>query len=826
MGAGVGMLWASNKCRVSGCLSTFSGYKYVIIKNIHSLRRNALVIATALALSTSAVMAAGNTQPAPRVLLGALQSDIQFDRFIVKYRQGTPEAASVTNLQKTLKDDSVQANQLIQSARLQSGVQTKSFKPLAIAHFRRMSLGADVISASQKLDRASATILMRQIAKNPNVEYVEVDRLNHISLTPNDPGYSQQWGYQGGNGGIKANEAWDITSGAGSVIAILDTGITSHSDLNANILPGYDFIIDTAVSNDGDGRDSNPADPGDWTTAGSCYSGSPASNSSWHGTHVAGTVAALTNNSVGVAGTAFGAKIVPVRVLGTCGGYDSDIADAMIWASGGTVAGIPANANPADVINLSLGGSGACGATSQAAINTAVANGTTLAIAAGNGNANVSGSSPANCANVVAVGSITSTGARSSFSNYGAGVDVAAPGSTIYSTMNAGTQAPGGQTYVNYSGTSMATPHVAGVVALVQARRNALGLAQYTPAEMEALLKSSARAFPSTPSQPIGAGILNAKAAVDAAGGGPANVAPTANFSSSTSGLTATFTDSSTDSDGSIASRSWNFGDSTTSTATNPSKTYSAAGTYSVSLTVTDNGGLTNTVTKSVTVATSGGNVLSNGVAVTGLSAATGASLNYTMVVPAGATGLKFVTSGGTGDADMYVKFGSAPTDTVYDCRPFASGNAESCNIATAQAGTYYVRLKGYAAFSGVSLTGSYTTGVPTQTYSNTTAVAIGDNTTITSPITVSGRTGNAPTTASVSVNITHTYQGDLKVDLVAPDGSLYNIHNRTGAGTDNVIKTVTLNLSTEALNGTWKMQVNDNAAGDVGTLNSWSVTF
>jgi len=162
------------------------------------------------------------------------------------------------------------------------------------------------------------------------------------------------------------------------------------------------------------------------------------------------------------------------------------------------------------------------------------------------------------------------------------------------------------------------------------------------------------------------------------------------------------------------------------------------------------------------------GGPLTNGVAKTGISAAAGGEVNYTLVVPAGATGLKFVTSGGTGDLDMYVKFGSAPTDTVYDCRPYASGNAETCNIATAQAGTYYVRLKAYSAFSGASLTGSYTTGGgggTTQTYSNATVVNIGDNTTITSPITVSGRTGNAPTTASVSVNITHTYQGDLKVD-------------------------------------------------------------
>ncbi|WP_240623933.1 M4 family metallopeptidase [Ahniella affigens] len=221
---------------------------------------------------------------------------------------------------------------------------------------------------------------------------------------------------------------------------------------------------------------------------------------------------------------------------------------------------------------------------------------------------------------------------------------------------------------------------------------------------------------------------------------------------------------------------------------------------------------------------------LTNGVAKTGQSGAAGAYLNYTLVVPAGATGLKFVTTGGTGDADLYVKFGSAPTDTVNDCKSTGSTNAETCNIATAQAGTYYVAVKGYSAFSGLSITGSYTAGGggggSTQTYTSNTVFNVNDNTTINSPITVSGRTGNAPATASVSVNITHTYQGDLKVDLVAPDGTLYNIHNRTGAGTDNIIKTVTLNLSSELLNGTWNLRVQDAASGDTGKLNSWSVTF
>ncbi len=195
-------------------------------------------------------------------------------------------------------------------------------------------------------------------------------------------------------------------------------------------------------------------------------------------------------------------------------------------------------------------------------------------------------------------------------------------------------------------------------------------------------------------------------------GGGGGNVPPVANFSDTISGLTVNFTDSSSDSDGSIASRSWNFGDSSTSTATNPSHTYSAAGTYSVALTVTDNSGATNTKTLSVTVASSGGggNVLQNGVALTGQAGATGAQLFYTVVIPAGASNLVIATSGGTGDADLYTKFGSNPTLSSYDCRPYVSGNNENCTVASPQAGTYYVMLNGYAAFTGVSIKATWST--------------------------------------------------------------------------------------------------------------------
>jgi serine protease len=507
-------------------------------------------------------------------------------------------------------------------------------------HLRRMSLGADVVRIDRKLDRVDAETLMRQIAADPNVEYVEVDARMYPALTPNDPNYAQQWGYSDADAGIRANLAWDVSTGTGITVAVIDTGITNHPDLNANIVAGYDFISDTFVSRDGNGRDADPSDPGDWSpVAGECYPNSPVTNSSWHGTHVAGTVAAVTNNSTGVAGTAFGAKVMPVRALGRCGGLTSDIADAITWASGGAVTGVPtlAAANVPQVINMSLGGGGACSATYQNAINGAVGRGVTVVVAAGNSNANAANFQPASCANVINVASVTSASSRSSFSNYGTSIDVSAPGSSILSTLNSGTTTPGTANYVSYNGTSMAAPHVAGTVALVQSRRTALGLARYTPAQVETLLKNTAYALAGTCTGGCGAGIINARAAVDSAG-----------------------------------------------------------------------------------------------------------------------------SSGG----------GSA------------------------------------------------------QTYTNTADYQIRDSTTVNSPITVSGRTGNGSATTPVAVNIVHTYIGDLKVDLVAPDGSIYVLHNRTGAGTDNIVQTYTVNLSGEALNGTWNLRVNDNAAGDTGYINSWSITF
>jgi serine protease len=462
----------------------------------------ALYVAVAISATAAAPAFAGKAN------LDGLRSDTAFDQFIVKYRSGSAERADAAIIDRGL----ARAAQAVVGSR-----------GLGVKHFRRMSLGADVIRTDRKLDRVDAETLMRQIAADPGVEYVEVDVRMQTLLVPNDPRYPEQWHYSNATAGVNLPNAWDKSSGSGIVVAVLDTGSTPHSDLNANTVAGYDFISNPTTAQDGNGRDNNPNDPGDWFTNWAC-GGAPdprfeRRDSSWHGTHVAGTIAALTNNGIGVAGVAFGARVQHARVLGRCGGATSDIADAIVWTSGGSVAGVPANATPARVINMSLGApnGGACSSTFQNAINAAVGRGTTVVAAAGNNNINAANNPPGNCNNVVTVGATTNTGARAWFSAFGAVVDIAAPGEGVLSTLNSGLQAQGAEGYAFYDGTSMAAPHVAGVAALVQSRRQAAGLSLFTPAQLETHLRNNARAFPSAPDQPIGTGILNADAAVTAA---------------------------------------------------------------------------------------------------------------------------------------------------------------------------------------------------------------------------------------------------------------------------------------------------------------------
>jgi serine protease len=337
---------------------------------------------------------------------------------------------------------------------------------------------------------------------------------------------STLWGLKGSYG-TRSSGAWNRTQGASNIIvAIVDTGITAHPDLGAQVA-GYDMISSDSpwtsyVANDGDGRDSDPSDPGDWisvsesngTVASGFFAGCPVEDSSWHGTHVAGTVNALINGT-GSVGVAPNVKVEPVRVLGKCGGFTSDIAAGILWAAGGTVWGVPVNANPANIISLSLGGSGACSAATQEAIDFAYNKGITVTVAAGNDGEDAFFHQPANCNHIITVAATGRAGQRASFSNYGPLVEIAAPGVDIYSTLNSGTQGPVAPTYASYNGTSMATPHVAGIVALMLSREPNL-----TPDQVLTRLQSTATGFNggacdlAAVTKTCGAGIANADAAV------------------------------------------------------------------------------------------------------------------------------------------------------------------------------------------------------------------------------------------------------------------------------------------------------------------------
>ncbi|MBA3020887.1 S8 family peptidase [Propionicimonas sp.] len=319
---------------------------------------------------------------------------------------------------------------------------------------------------------------------------------------------------------VAADAAWGTTTGAGVVVGVLDTGITEHGDLDANVIAGYDFISNSASARDGDGRDADPTDEGD--LSGIAQDGTKTS--SWHGTHVSGTIAALRNGS-GVAGVAPDAKIEPLRVLGAGGGTEADLIAAIDWATGysGT------NPNPVDVLNLSLGSQDGrpCSYAMQAAINRAAAKRIPMVVAAGNSNVALSKSSPANCKNVISVTASTYTGGKASYSNYGTAAmpaTIAAPGGSdtptscpgiigecgwVASTWNRGTTTPGGSWYGFMAGTSMAAPHVAGVAALLKAKNPSWG-----PAQIAAAMRGSANRMPSCTAVTCGTGVVNAPKAL------------------------------------------------------------------------------------------------------------------------------------------------------------------------------------------------------------------------------------------------------------------------------------------------------------------------
>jgi serine protease len=399
---------------------------------------------------------------------------------------------------------------------------------IGLTHVRAMALGADVVVATE-LDEAAAVDALRA---NPDVEFVDVDRRRQIEqIAPvNDPFLAGQRYLTNDDASISAFSAWQTTHGSSAiVVAVLDTGYRPHAGLAGRFLPGYDMIGDPATANDGDGRDSDATDPGDWVLASEATDTCKARNSSWHGTGVAGVIAANTNDAAWTAGIDWNAMVLPVRVLGKCGGFDSDIVDGVAWAAGLSVPGVPPNPHPAQVINLSLGGKRSCPAYYPAVVQAAYAHGVTRAVvaAAGNESEDVADDSPASCPGVIAVASTTVIGGKlATYSNYGAGITISAPGGTYVPVLptqgtlalsNSGTTTPLDDAVFSEGGTSFSAPMVSAAISLMLSVAPSL-----TPDQIVAILQSTAKPFPAVSDCTIdtcGAGILDAGAAVRAAAG-------------------------------------------------------------------------------------------------------------------------------------------------------------------------------------------------------------------------------------------------------------------------------------------------------------------
>ncbi|MCX7555723.1 S8 family serine peptidase [Xanthomonadaceae bacterium JHOS43] len=647
---------------------------------------------------------------ADRVLFNAGRTGEAFDSYIVYYRDdaapGDEKSAAATRTRSKIDADLSRTSKAV---------------GFGARHERRLATGGHLIrlDTGKKLTGAASDLFMAELAVNPDIVAIEPNALQTIRLIPNDPHFQRlQWGLNGAQGGINAPTAWDLATGNGVVIAIVDTGSTPHPDLNNQTIAGYDFITDPERSRDGGGRDADPNDEGDWFEEGDCPSSADERrNSSWHGTHVAGIAAAQANNGIGVAGTAFGAKVQHVRALGRCGGSVVDIAEAIIWASGGNVAGVPANTTPAKVINLSLGGEGACGLTYQNAINQARNRGSVVIVSAGNENMPAADSRPANCTGVVTVAANNKTGGRASYSNFGPAVDVAAPGGDcegacrddpsgmILSTLNDGTTTQGTTPGYYYSnGTSMAAPFVSGVAALMFSKKPSL-----TPTQVENHLRDTARPFPGMCADGCGTGIVDAAAAVRAAESGtisqyPISIARTGNgpgtITSSPAGIncgsscaarfnanaTVTLTASSASGSRFVGWSGACSGSSTTCTLT-ANRAHAAQARFDVPVTRLSSPSVLNDVSSS------------------------GGALMYSLTVPTGSTALLFRISGGSGDADLYVRRGAQPTTTDYDCRPYRVGNSETCQFSATMSGTWYAMLVGDPSFSGVKLEARYASG-------------------------------------------------------------------------------------------------------------------
>ena len=385
-----------------------------------------------------------------------------------------------------------------------------------IARARALGAGMHVLELdpSQPIDRQLA-----QLRADDGVEYAEPDRRRYAHAVPNDPRFAQQWYLRSDAAtpsAVDAEHAWDTTTGSDAiVIAVLDTGVRyDHPDLGVvgqggRLLPGYDFISDAQVANDNDNvRDADASDPGDFvsqTDVGTQeFSGCSVSSSSWHGTRVAGIIGASANNAVGVSGATWNPWILPVRVLGKCGGFDSDILEGMRWAAGMHVAGVPDNPYPARIENLSLGATGPCTSAYLDVIAQLADAGVVVVASAGNEGGPVD--TPANCQRAVGVGGIRHAGTKVGYSSLGPAVALSAPagncvnlsGECVYpinTTTNLGSTTPGSNGYTDgfniNVGTSFSAPIVSGIGGLMLSVNGSLSAAQ-----VRARLIEGVAAFP------------------------------------------------------------------------------------------------------------------------------------------------------------------------------------------------------------------------------------------------------------------------------------------------------------------------------------------
>ncbi len=462
--------------------------------------------------------------------------------FIVRWRDDTASTTTTTIAPAAASSSVAASSQSDRMLRIQQST------GVALSVKRQMGGNLQLLSVGER-DAADPEATAARLRQDPRIAEVVPDRwLRLHDTTPNDPEFAFNQPYLGtpalATGGVNLPPAWDRTRGSsGLVIAVVDTGYLPHPDLASRIVPGYDFITDPAIANDGDGRDADATDAGDGVPAGFTCPGTStqtttATPNSWHGTRVAGTLGALTSNGLNIAGVDWNARIQPVRVSGRCGALLSDTVDGMRWAGGLSVPNAPANPTPARVVNISLGG-GTCSSIEQQAVNDLAAKGVVVVAAAGNSAGAVE--APADCAGVVAVTAHANDGENVSYANTGPQVSLSAPGggcgrskmssgsctvtpSYIRTLSNDGTTSLGNYNVINSEGTSFAAPLVSGVASLMLAVNPAL-----TPAQVLATLESSARPHPAgtycTGSANIGtcgAGLLDANAAVIAA----AQVAP------------------------------------------------------------------------------------------------------------------------------------------------------------------------------------------------------------------------------------------------------------------------------------------------------------